>query len=1269
MKFKYGLSILITAWLLLGSGAVLLVMAQAPAGSQLRLLATDEQSLVLELTIADFQIEMVEYAGQTYHRLLIAGLVQTGAPGDPQVPARGALLGLPTTEGVSVQVLEADYELLSGYHLYPAPGLQVTGDDLTDPLVGGVQPTFTLNRDRYAADAFYPGRPVEIGHTGYMRGQAVAQVQFYPVQYNPVAGEVRLYRRILARVAWPRSLSAAAAETRTASPAYEEMLRSALLNYETLERPTVAGTTPSPDLPGAGIVAAGSATPTLKIEVTADGLYELTYGDLTGAGLGSLDPRTIKLNHRGVEIPIYVAGEDDGLFNLGDAVLFYGAAFNDMYTGKNVYWLTAGGSSGQRMGTRAGTLSGSAPAPEHFPVTLQAEEDTEYWVTMPNGQGQDHWFWGGKLTAPASRNYVLTLPNISTTAGTATVRLRLKGRTDVFDNPDHHTRLYLNGVEIDDQWWNGFSVYDHQVVVPHAYLDEGSNTLRVRGVGDTGAVADQFYINWIELDYWGAYVAEGDELVFGAPAAGAFQFEISGFSRADGQVFDITDSANVVRITDTTVVAGGSGYKLQFEDAAQPGTRYLALTPAQRKSPAGIKLDQPSLWKSPGNGADYIIITPEDFYTSALRLASHRAAEGLRVATVKVEDIYDEFNGGIFNPQAIRDFLTYAYEHWTAPAPTYVLLLGGASYDYRDLLDLKRANYVPTQIIETDSLGQTPSDNWFVLLDGPDLLPDMFIGRLTPQDVLEADDMVDKIIYYEQNPADDSWNKEVLLVADDDSAAFESILEQLAAQLPLNYSPNKVYAAGYPPGDPTIDIKDHLNSGSILVNYTGHGNVDLWGAWSGGLIFDRADITTLNNSGKLPVVAIANCLNGYFAGKKVSMAEEFLQRPDKGAVAVWASTSLGYSSGHRALMGEFYEAIFQKDQYALGAATTAAKIAVYAQSSSWDELVETFVLFGDPAMQLGIPPNYPYVESTTPTDGAGEAPLKQNLQIVFSKPMSPTTVLLSDESATGLTFTPLWNADNTILNYTHPDFDYGQTLTFTISGQDQLGLPLGPGVVPATWSFTTYGFPYVESTIPAAGAGDVPIDQDLQVVFNKPMNPATVSLSASGSGGLVFTPTWNVQHTILNYAHPNFGHGQILTFTVDGQDELGAPLDTAMAPNTWFFMVTNDAELPKSGISMAGGGLSDVSIAAPIIITFSEAMRPDSIAYTVVPAVTGRLAWDGSGQIATFNHTGFRWRETYTFTVITAKDVAGNSLSGPLRLAFTTQEPELIYLPYIVKYD
>jgi hypothetical protein len=249
------------------------------------------------------------------------------------------------------------------------------------------------------------------------------------------------------------------------------------------------------------------------------------------------------------------------------------------------------------------------------------------------------------------------------------------------------------------------------------------------------------------------------------------------------------------------------------------------------------------------------------------------------------------------------------------------------------------------------------SDNWYVLVRGGDVLPDMYIGRLAAQSSSQADDMVNKIISYDRNPPGAPWNRHVLLVADQDNSnplntiTYEATANSLATRLPDDYTANKVYQSQV--SDPRAAIIDDLtNTGSILVNYAGHGSVTTWD----GSILHEEDVKALTN-GRWPVVTVANCLNGYFASEFYSLAEEFQRLPDAGAIAVWAPSSIGYPTGHRVMVEQFYDAIFKHNRYQLGAIATIAKLEAYRLNNDLDMLIETYVLFGDPAQTLGVPRN------------------------------------------------------------------------------------------------------------------------------------------------------------------------------------------------------------------------------------------------------------------------------------------------------------------------
>ncbi len=1112
------LLVCVLAFVSLYPGSAVSPLVQAAPADGVRLIAADDHAMILEMTVSAPDVETVMVNGMAYDRLVFANTTQTMTPGAPQVALVGTLVGLPSVAGVALQVLEQDSQTRRGLRLAPAPGLRLS--DAAAQLPSVVEDVLIADPAYYAVDALYPASAAELGEIGLMRDQAVAQVRFFPIQYNPVTNEVHVHRRMRVRVSWDAGsgLAAVSALSPTLS-AYEHVLQTTLVNYANLDRPPVV----SPDRLNGSIergMALAGAEMRLKVSVDTPGLYIITASDMAQAGMAltGLDPRTLKLSQRGRDIPIMVSGQDDGRFDADDYLLFYGVGLDTLYTDTNVYWLTAGGAPGQRMATRDVT-PGSATPPLDFPAMLHAEQNSDYWRAMPAGADQDHWFWGARLSAPASRTYTLRLNNISTSASQATVRVRLKGFSDLPGvNPDHHTRIYLNDTRIDDQQWDGQAVFDHTVQVAHALLRNGDNSIRVETVGlpdphNPGELRspDQIWVNWIEIDYRDRFVAEANELAFAVPGDATYGFQVSDFSTDNISLFDISDAASVVQLTGAMIAADGNRYQLHFQDTATSATRYLAQATAGYKTPLALEARQPSRWKNVTNSADYILITHHDFLDAAQRLAEHRSAAGLRVALVDVADLYDEFTHGIFDPAALRDFLAYAYQNWQSPAPSYVMLIGDAYWDYRDYKQTGTPNYVPIQTVQTAILGDTPSDNWFVAVSGGDSLPDMLVGRVSVQTPQQAGAVVDKIIAYDHSPPSDAWNRRALLVADDDDPNFVAYSEAVAERLPDTFTLDRVYATQYPPGNPPADIADAINRGTLLVHYNGHGKAYGWGTWGiGERIFDRdPDISGLDNNGKLPVVVVANCLNGFFVGatSEVSLAEEFQRLENRGAIAVWAATALDYPSGHHLLMNHFYDALFTDARRNLGVATTQAKIKTYAQSDFWGGLVDMYILFGDPATEIGVPledlpREPPAVVQTSPASGASAVALDTEIRVVFSQPMHPDTVVVS--GLDDLVLMPAWDATYTSVTYAHTGFAPGQTRSIQITGQSAIGKPLPQAY---TWSFSTIppisGPETVAISGPQSGTTGIPYSFGAIVASNT--RPTSYAWQATDQDGVTHT--------------------------------------------------------------------------------------------------------------------------------------------------------------------
>jgi hypothetical protein len=232
--------------------------------------------------------------------------------------------------------------------------------------------------------------------------------------------------------------------------------------------------------------------------------------------------------------------------------------------------------------------------------------------------------------------------------------------------------------------------------------------------------------------------------------------------------------------------------------------------------------------------------------------------------------------------------------------------------------------------------------------------------------VAEADAMVSKIIFYESTPNTKTWEKNVLLIADDQTEDYEAIFEfmsiDVAALIPKGpegmNSPFTEYLADYTdPADLTVTIKDKINNdGTLIVNYSGHGSVQIWTLDP---IFDVGDVADLTNSNELPFFVSMTCLTGFFGYPEAwnfpSMAEVLLRAANNGAVAAFMSTGMTQPEGQRILDVALFDAIFKQDNRALGAAISVAKQTLLANGSEFEDVSKTFLLFGDPATRLKVP--------------------------------------------------------------------------------------------------------------------------------------------------------------------------------------------------------------------------------------------------------------------------------------------------------------------------
>jgi hypothetical protein len=363
----------------------------------------------------------------------------------------------------------------------------------------------------------------------------------------------------------------------------------------------------------------------------------------------------------------------------------------------------------------------------------------------------------------------------------------------------------------------------------------------------------------------------------------------------------------------------------------------------------------------PPDGADYLIIAHSDFIDAVAPLANHRATvDGMRVFSATVEAIYDAYGNGQADPEAIKDYIKDAYNNWVPPTLSYVLLVGDGTEDAlnRSQSADSQENYIPPYLIEDPWGSEAASDNRFVTVDGSDNIADVFIGRLPVNSVAQTTTVVEKTLAYELNRPQWPWNERALFFADDGGTFHEASDEILVNHLPSGFTGRRVYFCTSDCDQPheyddiatARDVTiQRINAGGLLASYVGHSS---WLKWAEEGLFHLDSVASLHNGGALPVFLELTCYTSRFSEPRSDTLDESLVRQaGGGAVATWGPRTLGLTGGHKILHETFFDAVFRDGTTGLGPATEVAKAHL---SDFYSDLRDTFILLGDPAMDLNL---------------------------------------------------------------------------------------------------------------------------------------------------------------------------------------------------------------------------------------------------------------------------------------------------------------------------
>ena len=671
-----------------------------------------------------------------------------------------------------------------------------------------------------------------------------------------------------------------------------------------------------------------AAMPGLKLSVREDGWYLATQAELVAAGLNpNADMRYLQLYADGVEIPIVInSSKPTGALKAGDSISFYAVALDTPTADTREYWLVSGSTLGKRIKAQALKSINSSGALQSFEYTVERRERLLYFSGLLNGETEN--FFGQVInSAPITQTLSVQHLSASTTA-TARLEVALQGVT----LQDHVVRVLVNGREVGVLNFTGQQNKVEQLPLSAGVLREGDNTITLeRTNGDT----DISLLDYVRMNYAHTYQADNDYLQFTVNG----RAQVRGFSVAGVVLLDITDP-NSASLFNPKIEKATDGYCFTLQTLES--RTFLAFTDQKARQLGAVTRNQPSNWSANGQGADFIVITHRDFRNSVEPLAQLHRNEGMSVAVVDVEDVYDEFSYGAHNARAIRDFLEWTQTHWLR-APRFVLLVGDGSFDPRNYLGDGETDILPAHLIDTGLL-ETVSDDWFVDFNN-DGVGDLALGRLPVRTAIEADTMISKIVNYSPG----NTVKSAVMVADRMDAKtnfnFAAASDELGSLLPATIGIQKIYRGDNEASVIHDQVVSGINQGPLLVNFIGHGSVEVW---TGDPILSTSDAAVFKNGAPLPVFLMMTCLNGYYQNPaRESLAESLVRANAGGAVAVWASSGMTEPAPQFDMSTALYRQLFGSQPITLGEAIRSAK-----RGNSDIDVRRTWILFGDPAMRL-----------------------------------------------------------------------------------------------------------------------------------------------------------------------------------------------------------------------------------------------------------------------------------------------------------------------------
>ncbi|MBX7046322.1 MAG: type IX secretion system sortase PorU [Ignavibacteria bacterium] len=1014
-----------------------------------KIVASNQNYIEIEFTPQytgkDFDFKYAQAEGKKY--------------GEPDLRFRAFPLYLTSQINNKVEIVDSRYELINNAEVKPVATPKKIIKNKEEVIISD----YIKNDKVYSLNKFLPSdAPAKLGSAGAIRNRYFANLIVNPVEYNPVSRTVKKYSYIKIRVtfgSFPVLLN------KQLSNEEKDFLKGVALNWKEAENwSTNEFNRIKDNAVTNSIFASGDF---YKMEIKESGIYKLDKNFLQNAGINvsAVNPKTIKIyGNDGIELPysncaeppndpmenaIYVEGENDGVFNDNDYVLFYGQGpiewqydtvsstyfhYQNPYSRANYYWITYGGGNGLRMQNVISPNVTNPAAPSYF-------IDRTFENPEINNLGATGLLWVSQRIG-VNESFTFNKELKGYIDGTEiNLRLRIGNGSTVDDyfniadaNSGFQTIKYIYPVS----GLNSFAkinldyLGDSRFGVRYA-LSAGRNTASIKvslpsSLGNTSQSAG--YYDFYEILYKRSFSsADGNVLRFNAlDTTATVEYKPSGFTTSDVKIFDVTDYSAPKIVT--PISYSGGQVRFQATQLKNQPNEFYVIGGQNYKTPSSVtRTANQNLKGSLSAGADMIVFYHKDFVNAVSRYKNYRENSGfnsLKIALVDVEQLYNEFSGGKLDPVAMRNFMKYAYNNFTL-RPTLAFFFGDGSYDYKNIYNLSTKNYLPPIEVSSDASDEIASfcsDDFAMEINEcfpypVPAKPDFGTGRVCASSNDEANIYVDKLIAYEDPANFDRWRDKIMYVADDgwttdntlgqEGSLHTGQCEDVAENhTPKFFEKEKVYIVAYPAvytpqgrRKPDVNpvIVNGWNEGRLVINYTGHGSTDLWAHEH---IFERqVSIPLLNNKNRYTFLTIASCdLARWDDPYGISAAEQLINESNKGAIGVVAAVRPVYAAPNATFNNLFWDNFtFLKDT--LNLPIRIGKAMFNTKQNLFQDNDLKFSLICDPSLRIGIPQYFTKIDSLNGPLGLDTAKLKalQKIRIAGSV-LRPDSTFWGDYNGT-----------------------------------------------------------------------------------------------------------------------------------------------------------------------------------------------------------------------------------------------------------------------------